>query len=137
VIPTLISDITDQSPVLLRRETIPDRSYQGPSIVSRLLRRTLPTKALGTQRTGSYQGFVRFASITYTNTQYDLFTEPVHLAASAAPSTYLQPRHRLLPCRSATSKITLITRLNASVPFSLLRPLQAINTITYTTIYAS
>jgi hypothetical protein len=156
--------------VLLRRETTRDRSYQGPSITSRLLRRTLPTKALGTQRTdsyqgfvrfasitqintqtrrtlptkalgtqrtSSYQGFVRFASITQINTQYDLFTEPVHPAASAAPSTYLQPRHRLLPCRSATSKITSITRPNASVPFSLLRPLQAINTITYTTIYAS
>jgi hypothetical protein len=109
--------------------------------VLRLLRRTLPLQALGTQRTGSYQGFVRFASITHTNTQYDLFTEPVPPAASAASHnpaasaapTYLQPRHRLLPCRSATSKITSITRPNASVPFSLLRPLQATNT----TIYAS
>ena len=67
--------ISQISQVLLRRETTRDRSYQGPSISSRLLRRTLPTKALGTQRTGSYQGFVRFASITHTNTQYDLFTE--------------------------------------------------------------
>ena len=60
----LISQI---SQVLLRRETTRDRSYQGPSIVSRLLRRTLPTKALGTQRTDSYQGFIRFASITQNN----------------------------------------------------------------------
>ena len=64
-----------RSPVLLQRETTRDRSYQGPSIMSRLLWRTLPTKALGTQRTGSYQGFVRFASIMHINTQYDLFIE--------------------------------------------------------------
>ena len=111
----LISQI---SQVLLRRETTRDRSYQGPSILLRLLRRILSTKALGTQRTGSYQGFVRFASITHINTQYDLFTEPVPPAASAASNnpaasavpTYLQPRHRLLPCRSATSKITSTAR---------------------------
>ncbi len=60
---------------ILQRETTRDRSYQGPSITSRLLRRTLPTKALGTQRTDSYQGFVRFASTTQINTQYDLFIE--------------------------------------------------------------
>src|SRR5580692_8982780 len=60
----LISQI---SQVLLRREAPRDRSYQGPSTTLCLLRRTLPTKALGTQRTGSYQGFVRFASITQIN----------------------------------------------------------------------
>ena len=39
---------TQQSPNT-QQETTRNCSYQGPSITSRLLRRTLPTKALGTQ----------------------------------------------------------------------------------------
>src|SRR6266702_5071082 len=96
--------ISQISQVLLRRETIRDRSYQGPSITSRLLRRTLPTKALGTQRTDSYQGFVRFTSITQNNHSRDntrsLLPRPVdHVAFAKENPSYQGPgnsKNRLL-----------------------------------------
>src|SRR6266705_7029142 len=116
----MISQI--KSPVLLRRETIRDRSYQGPSITSRLLRRTLPTKALGTQRTDSYQGFVRFASTTQINTQYDLFIE------------YQYPQQQLpqqLQPSSVSSKPPSSTRLSIQINHLTHK------ITTYTTIYAS
>ena len=112
----LISQI---SQVLLRREAPRDRSYQGPSTTLCLLRRTLPTKALGTQRTGSYQGFVRFASITQnpipsTTSSLSASITPAASAASnnpaASAASYNPDTVCCLPCRSATSKITSTTR---------------------------